>query len=74
MNRNAGGRPDGQKASITTPDMESRDSPGFSKLKREPSFLLLSFHLVLLFHKYLLGATYNARPCAVSEGDSVRSH
>lgn len=62
MNSFAGGRPDGRKASITTPDTEFSDSPGFSKLKRDPSLLLLSFHLVLLFHKYLLGATYMLGP------------
>lgn len=36
--------------------------PGIHQNWRDFSSLLLSFHLVMLFHKYLLGATYMLDP------------
>lgn len=67
MNRNVRGRPDGRKASITTPEVGSRDS---SKLERLLIFAAF-FSSCDAIPQVSTGCHLHARSCAVSQGDLV---
>ena len=67
MNRNVGGRPDGRKASITTPKVGSRDS---SKVER-PLIFAAFFSSCNAIPQVSTGCHLHARSCGVSKGDLV---